>query len=98
MKPVLVCCLVAVLTAGCVTNGPLWNTPSAGGSLIGAAAAPDPSPPVTFPTPPQPPPNFGPQLIIPATGGPPVMALPLGGALYQPVTGESPVMGTPLFP
>jgi hypothetical protein len=37
-----------------------------------------------------------PRLVIPATGGPPVMAIPLGGGLYQPVTGDAPGPGTPI--
>jgi hypothetical protein len=40
--------------------------------------------------------NTGPTLVIPAAGGPPVMAIPVGGGLYQPTTGGAPVPGTPV--
>jgi hypothetical protein len=42
--------------------------------------------------------SSGPRLVVPATGGPPVMAIPLGGGLYLPVTGGPPVPGTPVGP
>jgi hypothetical protein len=43
-------------------------------------------------------PNNAPRLVIPATGGAPVVAIPLGGNLYLPVTGGPPVPGTPIGP
>jgi hypothetical protein len=43
-------------------------------------------------------PETGPRLVLPATGGAPVMAIPLGGGVYLPVTGEPPVVATPLTP
>lgn len=43
-------------------------------------------------------PNNLPQQILPASGGPPVIAIPIGGNLYLPVTGGEPIVGTPLFP
>ena len=98
MKPVLVCCLVVAGAAGCVTGGPWAGAAGSGGSQAFIAPAADASSPVTFPSPPQPPPDFGPRLIVPVTGGPPVMALPLGGMIYQPVTGDPPVTGIPVFP
>lgn len=36
-----------------------------------------------------------PTLVLPATGGSPVLAIPLGGASYLPVTGGQPITGTP---
>jgi len=39
-----------------------------------------------------------PRLVIPATGGAPVMAIPLGGDIYLPITGEPPVPGIPVSP
>jgi len=39
--------------------------------------------------------NAGPTLVIPATGGPPVIAIPAGG-IYVPVTGGAPITGTPI--
>ena len=38
------------------------------------------------------------RIIIPATGGPPVIGIPIGGDLYIPVTGGTPVVGTPVSP
>jgi hypothetical protein len=40
----------------------------------------------------------GPRLVLPATGGPPVLAIPLGGGIYLPVTGGIPTPGTPISP
>jgi hypothetical protein len=37
--------------------------------------------------------NTGPQMVIPATGGAPVMATPVGGDMYVPVTGGPPIVG-----
>lgn len=53
---------------------------------------------------PQPSPSFpeshaassGPQLVMPFTGGLPVMGMPLGGNVYEPLTGGLPVMGSSL--
>jgi hypothetical protein len=42
--------------------------------------------------------DMSPRLVIPATGGPPVLAIPLGGNLYLPVTGEAPTPGIPITP
>lgn len=36
------------------------------------------------------------RMIIPLTGGPPVLGIPVGGDLYVPVTGGAPVPGTPI--
>ena len=37
-----------------------------------------------------------PRLVLPATGGPPMMAIQLGGNLYLPLTGEAPFPGLPI--
>jgi hypothetical protein len=42
--------------------------------------------------------DLGPQLVIPATGGAPVMGIPVGGNLYVPVTGGAPIVGIPVGP
>ena len=39
-----------------------------------------------------------PRLILPVTGGPPVIGIPLGGGMYLPVTVEAPTLGIPLTP
>jgi hypothetical protein len=59
--------------------------PSAQGS---PASAPPPASPSA--------PDTSPRLVIPATGGPPVMAIPVGGSTFQPVTGGPPITGTPV--
>lgn len=40
--------------------------------------------------------STGPQMVVPATGGPPVLAIPVGAGVYQPVTGGAPTPGTPV--
>jgi hypothetical protein len=40
--------------------------------------------------------SSGPQLIIPVTGGAPVVGIPLGGGVYLPVTGDGPIVGIPI--
>lgn len=42
--------------------------------------------------------DMAPRLVIPATGGAPVLGLPIGGGLYIPVTGGAPIPGTPVTP
>lgn len=37
-----------------------------------------------------------PRFVIPATGGAPVIAIPLGGSIYLPVTGGAPIDGIPI--
>jgi hypothetical protein len=40
-------------------------------------------------------PQLGPRMIMPATGGAPILSTPIGGNLYLPVTGGPPVVGLP---
>ncbi len=42
--------------------------------------------------------DIGPKIIIPVTGGAPVIGIPLGGNLFLPVTGGAPVIGIPTGP
>jgi hypothetical protein len=42
--------------------------------------------------------DHAPRLVIPMTGGAPVLAIPIGGDLYLPVTGGAPVPGIPVSP
>ena len=42
--------------------------------------------------------NSSPRLVIPADGGAPVMAIPVGGNQYIPVTGGPPITGIPTGP
>jgi hypothetical protein len=69
---------------------------SGSGASTFEAEAPELAPPTIAPLFPDQ--NIGPRLIMPVTGGVPVMAIPLGGNIYQPLTGDLPVMGTPLTP
>ena len=63
-----------------------------------APAAPDNAPMFLDNSTPTSPANTGPQPILPVTGGPPVIGIPLGGNMYLPETGGPPVVGIPLFP
>jgi hypothetical protein len=53
------------------------------------AATPSPDPAVQ---------DNSPRLVIPVTGGAPVLAIPLGGGIYLPVTGGAPTPGIPVTP
>src|SRR5262245_7811942 len=77
--------------AGCADHRPHDQRGPAGPSIVPDSSAPTP----TASLPDQ---NIGPRFIIPATGGLPVLALPLGGDIYQPVTGGAPIIGIPTGP
>jgi hypothetical protein len=86
--------LILILsTAGCATLG---NSPEAPGNLDSAADEAS----ITAPTTASPfqDQNMGPQVIIPVTGGAPVIGIPLGGNIFEPVTGGPPVIGIPTSP
>ncbi|HEY1815349.1 MAG TPA: hypothetical protein VGG74_23535 [Kofleriaceae bacterium] len=53
---------------------------------------PPPSTPLPTTAPVQ---SMAPQVVVPATGGPPVVATPVGGNVYVPVTGGAPITGIP---
>jgi hypothetical protein len=42
--------------------------------------------------------DMAPRMVIPATGGAPILGIPVGGGLYIPVTGGAPIPGTPVTP
>jgi hypothetical protein len=42
--------------------------------------------------------SMAPRVVLPATGGAPVITIPLGGNIYLPVTGGEPVIGIPTAP
>jgi hypothetical protein len=95
MKAAIPLFLFAFAASGCATLG---ATP--GGSGSGATfdhSAVSASPTMSNPFPPQDT-NSMPRLIIPATGGPPVIGIPIGGDLFLPVTGGPPVPGIPTSP
>ena len=86
---------ILVLSAtGCITlSGIPSSQRSTGASLDSPAATPSaPTPPISQTQ------SIGPRLVIPATGGAPVMGIHLGGSLYLPVTGGPPVVGMPIAP
>jgi hypothetical protein len=94
MKAIIPMILV-IPVVGCATLAAVPPV-SGSGAYTFDAAAPDPAPatiPPLFQDQ-----NIGPRLIIPVTGGFPVMGIPLGGNIYQPVTGGLPVVGTPITP
>jgi hypothetical protein len=95
MKTVIPLILVLLVATGCATQGIVpGNQESVGSSFQGTASAPLP-PTMAPPSQDQ---NIGPRLVIPTTGGAPVMGIPLGGNIYLPVTGGEPVVGIPISP
>lgn len=101
MRRTVMMALTLLAITGCANRGPVRPGDSAQTSTatpFPSAAAPAAAPaPAGSPFPSQSN-NFTPRLVEPATGGTPVMAIPLGGNLYEPVTGGVPVPGTALTP
>jgi hypothetical protein len=91
----LILMILVVSTAGCATLGAAPGAPVSGGTTVAAPGIDFPPPTSASPFPDQ---NIGPRIIMPVTGGAPVIGIPLGGDLYQPVTGGAPVVGMPLTP
>jgi hypothetical protein len=81
-------------TAGCATLG---AAPGAQGNRESAAEETTTSAPTTI-VPPFQDQDIGPRIIIPVTGGAPVIGIPLGGNIFLPVTGGAPVIGIPTSP
>jgi hypothetical protein len=83
------------LTSACVSipakciQGNIPDCPGPQGASTDAAAATDAG--TAFPPPSMP--NSGPQLVIPATGGAPIIGIPVGADLFIPATGGPPVVG-----
>lgn len=94
MKALAALALVVALN-GCATVGSSSAGAPGGVSTAGESASPVPDSLSPFPAQQ---PNLGPQLVIPMTGGAPVMGIPVGGNLFIPVTGGAPVPSMPLFP
>jgi hypothetical protein len=95
MKTVMSLILVGFAVTGCTTLGPTEGSPGSPGSIVGDAASSSPAPTTVFPLQQE---DTGPRLIIPVTGGPPVIGIPVGGGLFLPVTGGPPVIGIPTSP
>jgi hypothetical protein len=92
VKTLLALLLVLSATAGCATQGLVaGGRGNTGPSFVETASDPFP------PTPPQIP-SMMPRLVIPVTGGPPVIGIPVGSDLYMPVTGGPPIPGMPISP
>jgi hypothetical protein len=75
-------------TAGCATLGAVPGTPVNGESAAAEPTTSDST--IAAPFQDQ---DTGPRIIIPATGGAPVLGIPLGGDMFLPVTGGAPVIG-----
>jgi len=92
MKTLILSILVFSL-AGCATLG---AAPGAGESTTaaGVASTTDASAtPIGSPSQ-----DMSPKIIIPVTGGAPVLGIPLGGNIFLPVTGGAPEIGMPIGP
>lgn len=90
----LIALLLVVSTAGCAAQSMLASGPgSTDPSFLPAAS--DPFPPTAGPSQSD---NMMPRLVIPVTGGPPVIGIPIGADLYIPVTGGPPIPGMPITP
>ena len=96
MKSVAVLNLVLLAIAGCAAQGGVHAPTPRTASAVAGASTSTATPDTTFAPAQQP--NLGPRLILPATGGTPVFAIPLGGDIYLPVTGGVPVIGMALTP
>jgi hypothetical protein len=84
--------LGALTLAGCATYGP----PRTGELIVGSAAAHATAgqSPAAMPKHV----NGLPQFVIPVSGGPMLVALPLGGSFFLPVDGSPPVTGIAAVP
>ena len=91
--PVLL--LLAISTSSCATLGSAQGPQAVGAAPVADDAPDSVSAPIDSSFPAQ---NIGPRLIIPVTGGAPVMGIPLGGNMFLPVTGGAPVTGIDTSP
>jgi len=87
MRTIFGAAFLLFVLAGCATMGPRGGCVS-DQDLNGSATTE--APPSVEP------PDLGPHIVQPVTGGAPEIAIPLGGNIYQPVTGGPPVIGIPL--
>lgn len=93
MKTAWLSSVVLFAAAACVPNGGVRNNQQGSNSQpdIAASSFPDPAP---VPSPP----DMSPKMVLPATGGVPVVGIPLGGNMFLPATGGPPVVGIPISP
>jgi hypothetical protein len=87
--------LMSVLAAGCATVGAIQGQNPSGGSTDSANDASALVPDVFPPTQQQ---SMLPSIVLPVTGGAPVIGIPLGGDMFLPVTGGDPIIGIPTGP
>ena len=92
---IIILMILVIATAGCATLGTAPGTQVTSGSTVAAAGIDFAPAPSAAPFPDQ---NIGPRIIMPVTGGAPVIGIPLGGDMYLPVTGGAPVIGMPITP
>jgi hypothetical protein len=81
--------LGSLALAACATHPASTEAPRAAASVPGAPAAPDPG---VSPSPA----SGAPRLVIPVTGGPMLVALPLGSSFFVPLNGGPPVAAIPM--
>jgi hypothetical protein len=86
---------VGVLAAGCATSGALQSQHQSSASTNSVTDTPALVPNV-FPLSREQ--NIRPSIVLPVTGGAPVIGIPLGGDIFLPVTGGAPVIGIPTSP
>jgi hypothetical protein len=95
MKAAAILSLSLLAIAGCVTQGAVQPPALTDSSTAGAAPA---AVTIQDVLPPHRQDNMFPRLIMPVTGGTPILGIPFGGNVFQPVTGGPPVLGIPLTP
>jgi hypothetical protein len=93
MRTIAAWILALSATAGCATFHALPSDHRIDSSSNNPPSIPPSASAMSAPTP-----HPGPSLVLPATGGAPVMAIHLGGGIYLPLTGGAPVVGIPLAP
>jgi hypothetical protein len=95
MKTFIPLILLLSATTGCATQGFAVPEQGSNGSSFEWTASADSPATISSPPPAQ---SIGPRLVIPVTGGAPVIGIPVGGDLYLPVTGGAPITGIPIGP
>jgi hypothetical protein len=94
VKTVIPLLLVISAITGCATQGLVARSPGNADPSFQESAS-DPFPSTAAPSQSQ---DMMPRLVIPLTGGAPVIGIPVGGNLYIPVTGGPPIPGMPVSP
>lgn len=85
--------MLTLSAAGCATVGPSRGTQVNLDPTADEASIDTPTTPSPFQDQ-----SLSPQIILPVTGGMPVIGIPLGGNIFEPVTGGMPVIGIPTSP